>query len=268
MNNDFSIQANEATHLLSRSNSLENNYTTDSLQSLYHIYNESVTKQNVLVILSVVMLMIATATERVTFKIMVDQMLPFKFVLVQIIFLFSSIVFASISFYKSSIRNESITTNTLHFPHSNIIKIACIDTIPFILMAFSASDVPPTMTVILMHASTIFVVLGSKITFPHRKYTMFNFIGIVFISIAIIICLMKAMLEKFDISSKTNKSISLDTWMYLIGASLHGFTTLYKEKCIIEWSIPIDNFQLSSRLFFYQFIVAILMSMVFYLYLG
>jgi hypothetical protein len=54
------------------------------------------------------------------------------------------------------------------------------------------------------------------------------------------------------------------TFVFFIGASLHGLSTLYKERCVMRWSIHIDNLQLSSQLFFYQFITAIVLAFLYY----
>lgn len=239
-----------------------------SLQHLANLFNEYTTKQNLLILASILMLMAATATERVTFKIMVDRMLPYKFVLVQTIYLFSSFIFSIMTAAKKYFTAE-ITPEMGHFPHSNIVLMAIIDTVPFICMAWSASGVPPTMTVILMHASTIFVIIGSKFTFPQRHYSNMNITGVVLIAVSITICLIKTVLTQ--VSSKNvshHHMIIVSSFVFVAAASLQGLTTLYKEKCIIQWAQPIDNFYLSSWLFFYQFIVIIMMSMIFYLVAG
>jgi len=274
--------------------------------------NESyVTTQNIIMISSVSMLILTTVTERVAFKIMVDQMLPYKFVLIQIIYLLSSIIFTLLSMYKSTTLSYDISIDYINihdYPYKDIIIIAILDIIPFIMMASSASIVTPTMTVILMHSSTIFNVIGSKYLLPNRNYTKFNMIGILLISLAILVCLCKTiyinnhyfyhhefttilesplpesslMQSELQTSSLASSSIlssflsSLShyssnpiskiiyTFVFFIGASLHGLSTLYKERCVMRWSIHIDNLQLSSQLFFYQFITAIVLALLYY----
>jgi hypothetical protein len=256
------------------------------------------------------MLILTTVTERVAFKIMVDQMLPYKFVLIQIIYLLSSIIFTLLSMYKSTTLSYDISIDYINihdYPYKDIIIIAILDIIPFIMMASSASIVTPTMTVILMHSSTIFNVIGSKYLLPNRNYTKFNMIGILLISLAILVCLCKTiyinnhyfyrheftsilesplqgsslMQSELQTSSLASSSIlsslsSLShyssnpiskiiyTFVFFIGASLHGLSTLYKERCVMRWSIHIDNLQLSSQLFFYQFITAIVLAFLYY----
>ncbi|KAJ1440162.1 hypothetical protein B484DRAFT_161126 [Ochromonadaceae sp. CCMP2298] len=166
--------------------------------------------------------------------------------------------------------------------------MAVVDTVPFLFMAFSASGVPPTMTVILMHASTIFVVLGSSVLFPSRKYTRVHHLGVGLIGLAICLCLLKATFFAGDLVSLggyggkgsggyiegsgggwgTGGSAALSCWVFVAAACAHGLATLYKEKRIIEWGQPLDNFSLTSWLFLYQFLTTIIFSMVFYLVSG
>jgi hypothetical protein len=135
-------------------------------------------------------------------------------------------------------------------------------------MAFSASGVPPTMTVILMHSSTIFVVLGSKFIFPQRDYSKFNHIGIGLIAAAIFLCLIKVMFWRMDLISSASSEVALCCWVFFAATSLHGVSTLFKEKNLIEWSRPIDNMYLSSCLFFFQFVVTFGIAVVVNIFRG
>lgn len=316
--NNNSNNNNNTAHLYSN-----HNYSTNS-SSIYNsttcwsaLYNNEsyITTQNIIMISSVSMLILTTVTERVAFKIMVDQMLPYKFVLIQIIYLLSSIIFTLLSMYKSTTLSYDVSidhVNIHDYPYKDIIIIAILDIIPFIMMASSASIVTPTMTVILMHSSTIFNVIGSKYLFPNRNYTKLNMIGIVLISLAILLCLCKtiyinnhyyhyfyrhefttilesprqgsslmqsglqtsslasssALSSLSSLSSISHSSSPISkiicTFVFFIGASLHGLSTLYKERCVMRWSIHIDNLQLSSQLFFYQFITTIVLAFLYY----
>lgn len=126
-----------------------------------------------LMLFPVMMLVTATATERITFKITVDRMLPYQFVLVEIIFFLSSVVFGAMTAYKQKYTQE-ITEQMKQFPHSKILIMASIDTFQFIMLVFSASEVSPTMSVLLMHASTLPIYVGSMFTFPNRKYSAYH----------------------------------------------------------------------------------------------
>ena len=53
-------------------------------------------------------------------------------------------------------------SNLIDFPQTSLILMAVVDSISFGGLVLSATGVSPTKTVILMHASTPCVVLGSK----------------------------------------------------------------------------------------------------------
>lgn len=206
-------------------------------------------------------LVLATAIERVTFKIMIDRMLPYKFVLVEIIFALTCALFTSATLWVLYSTNQ-ITAEMRQFPQWRIFTMAVLDTMQFLLLVYSGAGVSPTMTVILMHTSTFFVVLGSKVVFPNRKYSLAHTYGMSLMGFAIFFSLVK--IVWYD---STENSDFSDTWsslVYVGAASLQGLSTLYKEHCLACWSRPIDLYYLSAYLFFYQFFVTIALSALFY----
>mmetsp|Transcript_3372 Transcript_3372/g.3540 ORF Transcript_3372/g.3540 Transcript_3372/m.3540 type:complete len:273 (+) Transcript_3372:171-989(+) len=243
----------------------ENDLEADR-KSCFHLssyfQSHGVNKEQFLLAISVICLMIATAGERVTFKMAVDRMVPFRFVLIQLIFMMSAIVFGIISHIKQGFTNR-ITVRMKEFPHSKLLIMAVLDTIQFAGLAISAAGVSPAMTVILLHTSTPFLVIGSKYAFPDRKYSVLQMSGVQLISLAVLVCLIGSFTHKHHGSDKTASN-----FLYIGMAALHGLSTLYKEKSIIEWSQPIDIHYLSSWLFLYQFGVAIVLAPLIYMLQG
>lgn len=220
-------------------------------------------------VISTVVLISFTAIERISFKVMVDRMLPYKFVLIEIIFLASCFVFAIITAYKL-LFTKDISSSMLKFPHSKLIGIAVLDSLQFLGAVYSAVGVSPTMTVILMHSSTLFIVLGSKIVFPARVYGSLHAWGVALISVAIAFSLFKIVWNDyyFNSSSEAGYSATKCSLLYLAASAVQGLSTLYKEKALVEWSQPISIHYLSAWLFFYQFLVTLGLSVVFYLVEG
>jgi hypothetical protein len=147
------------------------------------------------------------------------------------------------------------------FPHTKLILMALLDTIQFGGLVVSAAGVSPTMTVILLHTSTPCIVLGSRLTFPNRKYSSMQMIGIGLIGLAILISLTHPVLQWY-LSGYPNATIC--SLLYVLFSALQGLTTLYKEKTIIEWSQPMDIHYLSSWLFYYQCIMAAILYPIVY----
>lgn len=220
-------------------------------------------RDNVILIFSVAMLMVATASERVTFKMTVDFMIPYKFALVELIFAFSCLAFGLVTLQQLLFTNE-ISPQMREFPHKKIWNMAVIDTFQLLMLTFSAPGVSPTMTVILMHATTPSILLCSKYIFPDRQYGPVHKQGVTIISVAIAIALSRPIIFLLsDITNRTADLQSVSSLIYVLAAALQGYSTIYKEKCIIEWSLPINVYYLSTCLFFYQFLLTVLLSYIF-----
>lgn len=252
-----SISANDVDGRISSSGNPYWAYLQDLYNRSYQYANE-----NRALVLAAAVLIVSTVIERVSFKIMIDRMLPYKFMLVEIIFFLSCFVFAAVAAYKQLFTSE-ITPAMHRFPHSKILVIAVMDSIQFLGLVFSAAEVSPTMTVILMHSSTLFIVLGSKLAFPQRHYGTLHAYGVMLISTAIVISILKIIWNDFIVPG-SGFIVTWDSMIYLAASSLQGLSTFYKEKALVDWSQPISIYLLSSWLFFYQFWVTIFLSFLHY----
>jgi hypothetical protein len=143
--------------------------------------------------------------------------------------------------------------------------MALLDTISFAGLILSAAAVTPTMTVILLHISTPFVVLGSRMNFPSRVYSESQLRGVYLITLAVIVSVARHVM---DIIIGVNMAFALSSLMYMTAAAVHGLGTVTKEKAIIEWSQPLDIHYLSAWLFFYQIVSCALLSPLIYLLQG
>ena len=104
-------------------------------------------RENVVLAAAVFLLVVCTATERVTYKMTVDRMLPYKFVLFQLIYLMSCAGFSMITCYKLLFTDE-VNEQMRTFPQWRIFIMAVLDTLQFVVMTFAAASVSPTMTVV------------------------------------------------------------------------------------------------------------------------
>jgi hypothetical protein len=115
------------------------------------------------------------------------------------------------------------------FPHSKLLIMAILDTIQFAGLAISAAGVSPAMTVILLHTSTPFLVIGSRYAFPDRKYSLLQIRGVQLISLAVLVCLIGSFTHKHHGSDK-----SASSFLYISMAALHGLSTLYKVRGLLN----------------------------------
>ncbi len=143
--------------------------------------------------------------------------------------------------------------------------MAFLDAIQFSGLVVSAAGVSPTMTVILLHANTPFVVLGSRIMFDDRTYSVNQMRGVLMISLAVIISFYRPLAHFFV---DNNVSFVASCFGYVIFTAIQGIAMLYKEKCIIEFGKPLDVHELSFWLFFYQFLITVAISPLIFTFQG
>lgn len=224
------------------------------------------TQEGALLALAVVGLMFSTVLERVTFKVVVDRMTPFRLVLTQTVLVTSVLVYGTIALGKRGLTTQ-VTAQMHQFPHSKLVLMALLDTLQFSCLVASAAGVTPTMTVILLHASTPVVVLGSRLLFSDRVYTDLQLRGVTLVASAVMIGFMG---QVWLLLSRGSVQLSgtLSSFFYVLAAALQGAASLYKEKAIIDWKQPIDVHSLSTWLFFYQTICVVVLMPAIYMLQG
>lgn len=143
--------------------------------------------------------------------------------------------------------------------------MALLDAIQFSGLIVSAAGVSPTMTVILLHANTPFVVLGSRLMFDGRVYSASQVKGVLLIACAVVVSFYRPFLHLFR---DGNVPFITSSLCYVAFIAVQGFAMLFKEKCIIEHAKPLDVHELSFWLFFYQLIITVILSPAIYCFQG
>lgn len=232
--------------------------------SWWTLFKHYWTPQRITLALSISGLLLSTAMERVSFKMSVDRLTPYRYLLGEVIIIVSFVVYACITTYKLRF-TDKITRRMKEFPHFKLVIMAILDTISFFGLVVSAAGVTPTMTVILLHISTPFVVLGSRLNFPSRQYSQNQFQGVLLITIAVFISVIRHVM---DIVTGVDETAAVCSLLYVSSAAAQGLGTVYKEMAIIEWSQPLDIHYMNMWLFFYQSIAGILFAPVIYMFSG
>lgn len=111
------------------------------------------------------------------------------------------------------------------FPHSKLIVMATLDTIQFAGLTVSAAGISPAMTVILLHTSTPFLVLGSRYAFPDRKYSVIQMRGVQLIALSVLISLVGSMTHLF--LPGVHESDTASSLLYFSMSALHGKIDLH-----------------------------------------
>lgn len=213
------------------------------------------------ILFSVCLLVLATAGERITYKMAIDRLTPFRTVYVLAVLGISMIIYNVIIFAKRAFTND-IDEGMMAFSARPLMLIAAMDTVIFGIQSISASGVSPTMTVILLHANTPCIVWGSRCAFPGRQYGMLQSRGAQIIAAGIIISISRPILHLID---GENVPYATSTLIYTCASAMQGFVLLYKEKTLAEFGKRMDVYLISAWLFTYQFGIACLLSPFLYL---
>ena len=250
---------NDTMQRLRSKRASKNNSWVRSIKDLIKQLQASAVANRGLVI-SIFFLVVSTTVERVAFKMGVDLMIPYRIFLAQAFVAVSFLVYASITAYKL-LRTDVITPRMWQFPKLKLLTMAVIDTLSFSGLVISAAGVTPTMTVILLHASTPVIVFLSPLVFPNRNYSSAQLRGSWFICFAIAISITRSLLEFYN---GTELKSAMCSTFYTACAALQGFGTLYKEKALVDWSQKLDIHFLSTWLFLLQLLVMLAMSPLLY----
>lgn len=129
--------------------------------------------------------------------------------------------------------------------------MAALDTLQFSGLIIAAAGITPTMTLILLHASTPGTVLGSKILFSQRYYTFLQDRGVLLIIISILLSILQPI--SFYIQGRSNLNFVNSSIVYALAACFQGIAMMYKESRLPTWSSsPLDIHFLSLCLFSLQ----------------
>jgi hypothetical protein len=210
-------------------------------------------------------LVFAATTEKVSFKISVDNMFPFNLIQVQIIFILSFFIHSFITIYLWLFTKE-ISIQFQPLPHCKIFSVAIFDTLNFVLLISTASFVSPTMTVIFLYSNNTFICLLSTIVgLKKGNYSPTQLTGVNLILIAIFVGFFKSIILA-TVQSNGAKLVCniIAVIFYIVASGLQGFISLYKENIVINLNQPINIYKLNVWLFFYQTVSIFLISIVYW----
>ena len=220
------------------------------------------TKDKVLLVASVVGIMLTTTAERIAFKMSVDRLTPYRLVLTETVLVVSMFVYGLITVLKRLLTTQIKPQMNL-FPHGKLLTMAALDTVHFSLLVCAGAGVTPTMTVILLHASTPIIVFGSKYVFPEREFSNVQMRGVYFIVAALVVGVLQQLWGLW-VRGEEQHHVALSSLVYLLASCLHGASSLYKERAIVDWMQQIDLHFLNSWLFFYQCMVCVVLAPAIY----
>jgi hypothetical protein len=146
--------------------------------------------------LALVLLCFVTTAERVSFKLLVDRVVPFRFLVVILIVLFETIILCFLVFFKVCAPDLS-TQHYQPFPRYKLMIMALLDLTKDFLMVLSGSFVAPTLTVMLLQAQipiSMLITYGEKwirrgcnVSQVNLEYKSVHFMGAFVVSVSILL---------------------------------------------------------------------------------
>ncbi|CAN0282821.1 unnamed protein product, partial [Ectocarpus sp. 8 AP-2014] len=210
-------------------------------------------------------LMALIALERLTFKLMVDRMAPFRFVLAQAVAACYAVAVGVVVLRRVNLSGERGSMQG--FPVWRLAMMAVLDMLHLVPMIVAAADVAPTLTVLLLQCSAPFCLAVSGGFCSRRRYPRKSVLGaaVIFLGACVAIYLpisrlinARATLHD-DVRSHEYDPVHLrggsgdyaiveagyNTILYVLACLPAAVSTVYKQYALEQHGRPVDAHQLS-----------------------
>ncbi|CAM9253219.1 unnamed protein product [Ectocarpus sp. 13 AM-2016] len=210
-------------------------------------------------------LMALIAVERLTFKLMVDRMAPFRFVLAQAVAACYAVAVGVVVLRRVNRAGERGSMQG--FPVWRLAMMAVLDMLHLVPMIVAAADVAPTLTVLLLQCSAPFCLAVSGGFCSRRRYPRKSVLGaaVIFLGACVAIYLpisrlinARATLHD-DARSHEYDPVHLrgdsgdyaiveagyNTILYVLACLPAAVSTVYKQYALEQHGRPVDAHQLS-----------------------
>lgn len=244
------------------------------------------------------------ATERTSFKFLVDQSGPFRLFAVQVL-TFCHAFMLGLGMFISAVSRKDFSIGPLGIPVVDVGLMALLDTIQMLLVFLPGSHVAPTMTVILVQFTLPLTALITQFVHPDgcvkRRccpnasslsesnmgtyqgdgntptgfggLSVEHVLGSVIITLAVLLALCPAFYSIWDpdffvYADTVPMRTCLNTIVFLSSCIPAAASQLYKEHIFLQYKQPVQQDFLNFILSVLQFIFASIMSPLVYTLLG
>eukprot|EP00816_Leptocylindrus_hargravesii_P012275 CAMPEP_0196806044 /NCGR_PEP_ID=MMETSP1362-20130617/5908_1 /TAXON_ID=163516 /ORGANISM="Leptocylindrus danicus, Strain CCMP1856" /LENGTH=519 /DNA_ID=CAMNT_0042179329 /DNA_START=413 /DNA_END=1972 /DNA_ORIENTATION=- len=234
-------------------------------------------KRKVGVIFWLLALALSYATERSTFKILVDHAGPFRmFAAEAISALYATIL--GVTMLCKAFSHGSFECKALGFPLADVGVMAILDSVQLLLCVISGSKIPPVYLVLLVQMN-IPVTIALSNCFKRNDdaaaaagngeqchgYTALHLFGACLITAAVLMGLWPAVIEIVDPDSPlTAYNSACNIFIFLLSCIPAAISTLYKEYAMAEYKRPVDPSYLNLVLAIFQVIFTGIISPLVY----
>ncbi|CAN0023755.1 unnamed protein product [Ascophyllum nodosum] len=201
------------------------------------------------------------ALERLTFKVMVDRMAPFRFVLAQAVALCYAVAVGMVILKRFAFSGARGSLEG--FPVWRLAIMAILDMLHLVPMIVAAADVAPTLTVLLLQCSAPFcIAIASAVC--ARRYPSKSVMGSVVIffgaCVAMFLPIARLVHARFDHRNKPTDHDpehlrgqegdyavveGFNTLLYVLACVPAAISTVYKQYALEQHGRQVDAHQLS-----------------------
>lgn len=199
--------------------------------------------------LSSTLMLIMAALERVTFKLLLDRMAPFRAFLAETVVLMYMLVSGAALLYKL-LFTEDVAKEMWEFPQWKVAAIAAIDALHLFLMFLGGAQITPAQTVLLLQLQVPLVMILSgalrcRCGAGVKRNHVLGSLGIA-LSVAL---------------ASTSRSASTACLLtYGVSALPAALSTLLKERAMIDFGKPMEPMLMNLMLAVYQMAFAVALS--------
>lgn len=198
--------------------------------------------------LFLVLLCAVTTLERVSFKMLVDLVVPFRYMVVVVVVAADTLLLAIIVPCRGHCGDGSRVMNSYSFPRSKLLVIAFLDLLKLYMMTLPAAWVAPTLTVMLLQGHVPVSMLMGRLRAQPLQYTTLHCVGASIIALSLLLALLPVLVER----SSDAPGVVWNTIVYLLSCVPASASTLYKEKAMMELRQPLDPYLLNLHVDLYQ----------------
>lgn len=225
----------------------------------------------------------AYASERGTFKVMVDRMGPFRMVVgAEIVMAVHALMLAIWMFIRSVTCGRESAKGTIMLPLADIGFMAILDSIQLMLAVISGSRVAPILTAVLVHFTIPISTLMNVCLFSQREGSQDSELGAstnvsqispqhlfgsTLILISSLLGLSPAVLTVIypNLFSSKNVMANRTAWntiLFAISCIPAAVSQIYKERTLAAFAQPVDATLLNMLLSFFSFVFTFFVSPV------
>jgi len=230
-------------------------------------------------VIALLALCFVTTAERVCFKMLVDRVVPYRFMVLLLIVTLEAIVLGVVVQCKAC--NGASSPVYAPFPRRKLLVMACLDLTKDCMLILSGAFVAPTLTVMLLQGQipcsmllgiahskakhlTLFGGLGpgssqnssASSWLTAGGYRPLHFAGAGLIALSIVL----AFVPVIAVWAQRYSAVGWNTLTYLLACVPASASVLYKEHALTAYRQPMDPYVLNLNVDMYQLLLLVVVA--------